>query len=54
MPALSNHTHCHVAQNADTQTKTCQRVWLPIRTDSQQIIKHEITMPGIKYWGLGV
>ena len=41
-PTLRNHTHCQVAQ-ADTQAKTCQRVWLPKRTDRQRIIKHENT-----------
>lgn len=25
MPALRIHTHCQVAQNAYTQTKTCQK-----------------------------
>ena len=43
MPALRIHTHCRVAQSAYTQTKTCQRVWLPKRTGGQQIIKHENT-----------
>jgi len=38
---LRNHTHCQVAQNADPQTKTCQRVWLPQHTDRLQRIKHE-------------
>jgi len=31
-PKHSIHTHCQVAQKAATQTKTCQRVWLPKRT----------------------
>ena len=43
MPALRIHTHCQVAQNADTQTNTCQRVWLPLRSDRQRRIKHENT-----------
>ena len=30
MPTLRNDTHCQVAQKAGTQTKTCQRVWLPL------------------------
>ncbi len=38
---LRNHTHCQVAQKADTQTKTCQRVWLPQHTDKQRRRKHE-------------
>jgi len=29
MPTLRIHTHWQVAQKADTQTKTCQRVCLP-------------------------
>ncbi len=41
MPSLHNHTHCQVAQKADTQTKTCQRVWLPHHTDRLRRIKHE-------------
>ncbi len=32
MPALRIHTHCQVAQKANAQTKTCQRVWPPKRT----------------------
>jgi hypothetical protein len=44
MPALRIHTHCQVAQNTDTQTKTCQRVRLPKRSGRQQIIKHENTI----------
>lgn len=43
MTQISNHTHCQVAQNVDAQTKTCQRVWLPQRTDRRLIIKHEDT-----------
>ena len=43
MPTLRIHTHCQVAQKADTQTKTCQRVWLPHRTDRLRRIKHENT-----------
>jgi len=49
MPTLRNHTHCQVAQNADAQSKTCQRVWLPKRTEIQQIIKHENTTRYIKH-----
>ena len=44
----------HIAKslkNADTQTKTCQRVWLPKRTGGQQIIKHENTTHGIVHAG---
>ena len=37
---------------ADTQTKTCQRVWLPQHTVRLRIIKHENTTRGIKHWGL--
>jgi len=40
-PNLRNHTHCQVAQKSDTQTKTCQRVWLPRHTDRLRRIKHE-------------
>ena len=43
MLTLRNHTHCQVAQNADTQTKTCQRVWLLQHTVRQRKIKHENT-----------
>jgi len=43
MPSLRNHTHCQVAQKADTQTKTCQRVWLPQHTDRLRRKKHENT-----------
>jgi|LSQX01.1.fsa_nt_gb hypothetical protein len=43
MPPLRTHTHCQVAQKADTQTKTCQKVWLPKRTGGQKTIKHENT-----------
>ena len=46
---LRNHTHCQVAQKADAQTKTCQRVWLLQRTERQQIIKHENTTRYIKH-----
>ena len=49
MPNLRNHTHCQVAQIADTLTKTCQRVWLPNRTDRQRRIKHENTTRYIKH-----
>jgi hypothetical protein len=51
MPNLRNHTHCQVAQIADTQTKTCQRVWLPNRTDRQRRIKHENTTMCIVHKG---
>lgn len=43
MPTLRNHTHCQVAQKANAQTKTCQRVWLPQHTGRQRRIKHENT-----------
>ena len=33
MPTPRSHTHWQVAQKADTQTKTSQRVCLPKRTD---------------------
>ena len=46
-----NHTHCQVAQKADTQTKTCQRVWLPQHTDKLRRIKHENTTHGIVHAG---
>lgn len=49
MPALRIHTHCQVAQKADTQTKTCQRVWLPQHTDRLWRIKHENTTRYIKH-----
>ncbi len=42
----------HIAKslkNADAQTKTCQRVWLPNRTDRQRRIKHENTTRYIKH-----
>ena len=52
MPTLRKHTHCQVAQIADTQAKTCQRVCLPQHTDRQRKIKHENTTRGIKHWGL--
>jgi len=52
MPTLRNHTHCQVDQEADTHTKTCQRVWLPQHTDRLRRIKHENTIRGIKHWGL--
>ncbi len=32
MLSLRSHTHWQVAQKANTQTKTCQRVCLPYRT----------------------
>ena len=35
MPTLNSHTHCQVAQ-ADTQTKTWQRVCLSRRTTDRQ------------------
>jgi hypothetical protein len=49
MPSLRIHTHCQVAQKANTQAKTCQRVWLPKPTDKRQIIKHENTTRYIKH-----
>ena len=51
MPSLRNHTHCQVAQKADTQTKTCQRVWLPQPTDRLRRIKHENTTMCIVHKG---
>jgi len=36
MSQRSSHTHCQVAQ-ADTQTKTCQRVCLPQPTSRQKM-----------------
>ncbi len=42
----------HIAKSlkkADAQTKTCQRVWLPNRTDRQLKIKHENTTRYIKH-----
>lgn len=41
MPTLRSHTHWQVAQKADTQTKTCQRVCLPQRTAERQCSKNE-------------
>lgn len=35
MPTLHSHTHCQVAQ-ANTQTKTWQRVCLPNRTKDSE------------------
>jgi len=35
MPMPSIHTHWQAAQ-ANAQTKACQRVWLPQRTDDRQ------------------
>ena len=52
IPTLRNHTHCQIAQKTDTQTKTCQRVWLPHHTVRLRRIKHENTTRGIKHWGL--
>ncbi len=49
MPSLRNYTHCQVAQKADTQTKTCQRVWLPMCTSRLRRIKHENTTRYIKH-----
>jgi ankyrin repeat protein len=46
---LRIHTHCQVAQKADAQTKTCQRVWLPQHTDRLLRIKHENTTRYIKH-----
>ena len=51
MSSLCNHTHCQVAQEADTQTKTCQRVWLPQHTDRLRRIKHENTTMCIVHKG---
>lgn len=48
-PTLRDHTHCQVAQIADTQTKTCQRGWLPRHTYRLQRLKHENTTMYIKY-----
>ena len=44
MPLLCIHTHCQVAQIADTQSKTCQRVLLPQHTVGLRKIKHENTI----------
>ena len=52
MPTLRKHTHCQVAQIADTQTKTCQRVCLLQHMDKRRKIKHKNTTRGIKHWGL--
>lgn len=49
MTALRNQTHCQVALNADAQTKTCQRVWLPQQTARLRRIKHENTTRYIKH-----
>jgi len=38
MPTLNSHTHCQVAP-ADTQSKTWQRVYLPLRTDEKETTK---------------
>jgi|GEM_PF-1280929 len=48
-PSLLIHTHFQVAQKANAQTKTCQRVWLPTHTDRQRRIKHENTTRYIKH-----
>ncbi|OFY89696.1 MAG: hypothetical protein A2266_04025 [Bacteroidetes bacterium RIFOXYA12_FULL_40_10] len=52
IPSLRIHKHCQVAQKADTQIKTCQRVWLPQHTVRQQRIKHQNTTHGIVHEGL--
>ena len=49
MLILHNHTHWQVAQNANSQSKTCQRVWLLQHTDRLRRIKHENTTPYIKH-----
>jgi hypothetical protein len=41
MSTLRIHTHSQVAQKTDTLSKTCQRVWMPNRTDRLRRIKHE-------------
>jgi len=41
MPTLRNNTHCQVAQKADTQTKTCQRLLLLQHTERLRRKKHE-------------
>jgi hypothetical protein len=51
VPALRNHTHCQVAQKASALSKTCQRVWLPNRTDRLRRIKHENTTMCIVHKG---
>ena len=38
---LHNHTYCQIARKANTQAKTCQRVWLPQHTDRPRRIMHE-------------
>ncbi|MBA7577688.1 hypothetical protein ES708_19541 [subsurface metagenome] len=48
MPLLGIHTHCQVAQIADTQIKTCQRVWLPQTHGRQNNGQH--TTWYIKNW----
>ena len=51
MPPLRNHTHCQVAQKADTKSKTCQRVWPPQLTDRLHRIKHENLTKAIRNLG---
>ncbi len=51
MQILHTHTHCQVAQKAETQTKTCQRVWLPQCTDRLLKIKHENLTKAIRNLG---
>ena len=34
-PSLRIHTHWQVAQIPDPQYQTCQRVWLPQRTEEE-------------------
>ncbi len=45
MPSFRNHTHCQAAQKANTQSKTCQRVWLPQHMERLLRIKQENTTP---------
>lgn len=36
MSHRKTHTHWQVAQKAAARAKTCQRVWLPKRTDEKK------------------
>lgn len=54
-PSLRSHTHWQVAQKADTQAKTCQRVCLPERTtDLQPVDRKEQRRHNITYTQAGV
>ena len=53
MPTLNSHTHCQVAQ-ADTQTKTWQRVCLPHRTPDRYTDEKEHRSDNITYTQAGV